>query len=207
MLNYQTESPNYTQRNNPSRPESACNVSAAVTAAVAAGWVMPEGPTNQDDENFMLFIRGSKECLALCDKLNKAWHTGGETWVPPEQCHAVLDLGLNLWLGIPIAHTVELAKAEQIMQHIDEGGACFTSGKMPTTRGHFIAIVSYNLAPNEVKPSSWIIKDPWGDYRTDYKSHYGNNVVMSYIDYLKYIRPAATLEKLMHFVKKNPDRK
>lgn len=193
-------SPNYTQRNNTTNPERACNVSAATTAVVGAGWTPPSGKSSQDDENLMLFIRGSKECGVLCDSLNRKWGTSGEKYVPSEQCHEVLDLALNLWLGARVSHTVQKATVKMIMDHIDLGGTCFSSGKFPTTNGHFVAIIDYTITAGEKQPVSWTIKDPWGDYLSRYASHYGNNIIMSYDDYLKIMRPRGQVEKMMHFV-------
>ena len=199
--NYRTMSPNYTQRNNLTNPERACNVSAVCSALRAAGYQLPPGPTSQDDENFMRFIRGSKECLLLTEKLNRDWKTiDTSEEVPPEQCHAVLDFAANQWLGKRIACTIQKASAQMIMNHMDNGGTCFASGKFPTTNGHYVAIVDYYKPAGAFNPDYWVIKDPWGDCNTGYKSHYGNNVQLKWADYLHWMRKADEEMKMMHFI-------
>lgn len=198
--NYRTKSPNYSQRNNPTSPERACNVSAVCSALRAAGYQLPPGETDQDDENFMRYIRKSKECNLLCEKLNRDWKLTNGNQVPPEQCHDVLDFAANQWLGKRVSVTIRKTSAKMMMLHMDDGGTCFGSGKFPTTSGHFVAFVDYIQQSSTAFPDYWIIKDPWGDYRTGYQSYYGNNVEMSYDDYILFMRNAKEELKLMHFV-------
>ena len=188
--------PNYSQRNNAISPERACNVSAAISALASAGYQVEDGSTMQPEDRLMLFIRSSDECKVLWNQLDP------KAKIPPEQWHAVLDMGINLWIGCHAVRMSESASAQMIMDHIERGGTGLVSGMFPTTQGHFVAVVGFQGDLGAPAPEYWIIKDPWGDYRTAYKNYYGNNIYMPYFVYIDIAKPVMAENKRFHFVRK-----
>jgi hypothetical protein len=191
--------PYYTQRNNELHPMSACNVTAMINALVAAGWKLPE-TKEQPEDALLAFIQTNEECEKLWIKNDPLKQ------IPPNQWHNVLSLGVNLWLNLPIASINWKTNVVDIVEHLMIGGTCIASGLFPTTEGHFVAIVGTTYEPLDGSVSNFIIDDPWGDYRTNYKIKNGNSIEMLFEDYEKIIKPIDKKEKWVHFIKKSPAR-
>ena len=76
-----------------------------------------------------------------------------------------------------------------IMDHIIAGGCGILHGHYPTQKSeidHMNAVVG--LSYDDTGLVSFIIDDPYGDYRQLYSIHVGNDITMPLCDIVKYIK-------------------
>ncbi len=186
----------YSQRNNRILPYSACNVTAAVGALVAAGRIVPHKKGEQAEDALMEFINTDSWCL-------KKWHdldTAGK--IPPQEYHAVLALGINRWIGDDhVDDLIEGLMPFDILDHLKAGGTCIVSGVFPTTKGHFVAVVGAVYDDKE-RLEAFIIDDPWGNYLTRYADQRGDGVEMPFADWARIIRPEGAIPKRVHLIRR-----
>ena len=191
----------FSQRNNRRDPYAACNVTAMVDAAVAARWPMPEPKADEDpqpEDRLMLFIETDSECRHLWATLDPAGK------IPPNQWMSVLCLGLNRWIGEPIAQFAEAADWRQMVGQLALGGTCVVCGDFPRTSGHVVALVGAEMEGAQV--INWIIDDPYGNYLTNYESERGDDVRMPHADFLRILRTSGSERKWCHFIRPNGPR-
>ncbi len=207
--------PYYTQRNNRLKPNGACNVTAMIAALLAAGYAVDALATeaySQPEDALMHFI--------LADaRVDSFWRrTDPIGRYAPNEWHPVLAYGTNLYLrerGVIGKNDAAVDWGEsrtlsQIVQTIQDGGAAVLSGVFMAggkgTIGHVVAAVGYK-AGDDGKVSHLIIDDSWGDYRTEYASHNGNDIEMPLEDFTAKIRLCGCDIKMAHLVRKNPGAK
>lgn len=197
--------PYYSQRNNKLKPEGACNVTAMINALSSAGWPVEKlGTKNypQPEDALMNFMMNDNTVLVAWKKIDPVGS------YPPNEWHAVLALGTNLWLranGLlcQFKNAVEFkmdVTPEAIIKTIDEGGAVVCSGRFETggkTIGHVVSIVGYETNGKE---PTFILDDSWGDYHDGYASHNGNDIRMNFSDFKNLLRPCESLKKMGHLI-------
>lgn len=185
----------FTQRNNMINPKGACSVTAMVAALSAAGWPVHRlaSPTYPQPEDALMHFLFSDS--AVDGYWKKVDPTGK---YPPNEWHTVLSFGTNAFLrkkgllqGGCVAVEFRMdARLEDIIARMDGGGAAVLSGVFPSngrTLGHVVACVGYEK--NEKgNVCAVIIDDSWGDYRTEYRNHNGNDIPMSIEDFRNRIR-------------------
>ena len=202
--------PYYTQRNNKLKPEGACNVTSMVAALSAAGWDVEKLATKdypQPEDALMHFI--------LADmRVDRFWRGLDRTGqYPPNEWHPVLAYGTNLYMReCGLISTNEAAvewsekrKISDIKMAIVNGGAAILSGVFTAegkkTIGHVVACVGYKSDDNG-NITHFILDDSWGDYRTEYSSHNGNDIEMPVSDFMLKIRNCNSDVKMAHIVRK-----
>jgi len=191
IVNNGAKSPNYSQRNNKFDPSGACNVSAGVSALAAAGWGIPITPGNQPEDDLYQVIHTNEKTL----KLWKSLDPNGQ--IPPNQWFIVLSLGINIWMGKEISEFRDSVSLVSLRKWLGDGGTALMSGKFPTTNGHFVAVTGYQ----DDDGNDWMIKDPWGDYRTGYKIQVGNNITMPSHDFATIMKPVDSVYKRAILIK------
>lgn len=192
--------PYFSQRDNAIKPESACNVTSMVAALSAAGWTCPASGGAQAEDALMRYIMTD----AAVNRKWRALDPAGK--IPPNEWHAVLAFAANRWLaslglpGSPVSFR-ESVGANEIRSAVLSGGAAVVSGAFPSVDGilnHVVAVVG-------VSGSSFIIDDPWGDFRTGYESQDGNDVEMTEEEFARFLKPQGSAKKWAHLVSVNPD--
>jgi hypothetical protein len=195
VVNNSLGKPYFTQRNNYLYPSSACNVTAMVSGLSAADWPLPKGKFAQPEDNLLNFIRENPEVQRRWDKIDPK-HT-----IPPNQWHELLCLGTNLWLNTKRIKLYWNLLIEEVVKAIDTGGAVVMSGKFRAANseiGHIVPVVGYQSEGSTV--THLILDDTWGDYRTLYNNHHGDDVAMAIPDYMSFIRPLDEARKWGHIV-------
>ena len=203
--------PYYTQRNNKLKPNVACNVTAMIAALVAAGWDVEKLATEQyaqPEDALMHFILADARVDACWKKVDPAGHYAPNEW------HSVLAFGTNLFLrergliGKDEADAVEWGEwrsKSQIVNAIKDGGAAVLSGLFTAegkkTIGHVVACVGFR-EDDEGNLSHFILDDSWGDYRTEYRDHNGNDIKMTIADFNSKIRHCGADNKMAHLVRR-----
>jgi hypothetical protein len=206
-INNSKYKPNWTQLKDRIEPLSSCNVSACINAAQAAGYdvmttIKMGEPRPADD--LMLFIRSDPPCIAMWEALDP------QKCFPPNQWLAILALGAARWLGLSAPFNFSNnATAKNMAQCIIDGGACVVSGHYRAVNldgnskviDHITALVGVGY-DNPGKMNYWIMDDSYGDYRTQYISKMGDNVVMPQIDFDTYLKEICSITKRCIFIPK-----
>lgn len=196
----------YSQRNNKLKPEGACNVTSMINALSSAGWPVDKLGTKrypQPEDALMNFMMNDNTVLVAWKQIDPA-----RTY-PPNEWHAILALGTNLWLranGLlcQFKNAVEFREdiyPENIINAIDDGGAVVCSGRFATankkTIGHVVCVVGYEKTDEE---TSFILDDSWGNYHDGYVTHNGNDIKMDLSDFTNLMRPCGCFPKIGHIV-------
>ena len=200
--------PYYSQRNNVLKPEGACNVTAMVSALSAAGWPVEkfsDETYKQPEDALMHFI--------LADPvIDREWHRiDPPSRYAPNEWHPLLATGANMLLRkcrllAPYETAVIFGENRSLADFtaaIDAGGAAVVSGLFETQAGrvigHVVSLVGYNK-DSAGKLSSFIIDDPWGDYRTKYANANGDDIEMPVADFMRIMKPRNAAHKFGHIV-------
>ena len=200
--------PYYSQRNNALKPEGACNVTAMVSALSAAGWPVEkfsDETYKQPEDALMHFI--------LADPvIDREWHRiDPPSRYAPNEWHPLLATGANMLLRkcrllAPYETAVIFGENRSLADFtaaIDAGGAAVVSGLFETQAGrvigHVVSLVGYNK-DSAGKLSSFIIDDPWGDYRTKYANANGDDIEMPVADFMRIMKPRNAAHKFGHIV-------
>jgi len=174
------------QRDTKRRPSSACNVTVAVMGIVQSGnrietlhGIMPE--------DYLMDLLGTDEAWNLLNTVMPG------SVINPWNTSYCIAWAVNKAIGRRICK-VEKVTLPEIVHHLSEGGAVGVGGRF-TKSGHFVSIagiesdqdLSVITNPSEVditRINNIIIDDPWGDYRTGYKNHNGNDIILPVKDFL-----------------------
>jgi len=202
IVNNSDGKPYYSQRNNELSPGSSCNVTSMISGLVSASWPLPAGNYKQPEDNLLDFIRTNpavqEKWAQVCPRKD----------IPPNQLHEVLCFGTNLWIESLKGPKIQLLWSlgiKDIKKAIDDGGAVVMSGRFQDQRsgeiGHIVPVVGYQ-ATDEGEVTHVIIDDPWGDYESLYKIQRGDDIFMSYADWLATIRDQGKERKFGHVIPK-----
>ena len=186
-VNHSDGFPNWSQLNNIDEPLSTCNVTSCINAAQCSGFDIEElrrstDPNKRPADDLYEFINSDSECLTMRDNILPG--------TPPNQLMAVLAFGLGKWLKSP--QSVEWHSSlplTLILQHIISGGCGILHGHYPTAThdiDHMNALVGVDYTGTTI--NSFVIDDPYGDYRKLYTIHAGNDIIMPIGDIVKYIK-------------------
>ena len=202
--------PYYTQRNNKLKPNGACNVTSMIAALSAAGWCVEKLATKdypQPEDALMHFILADKTVDSFWRKLDPAGRYAPNEW------HPVLAYGTNRYMrqcGLlgekdSAVEWGEDRTLADIQLSVSEGGAAVLSGVFiaegKKTIGHVVACVGIKTDDNG-NITHFILDDSWGDYRTEYENHNGNDVEMTVADFMALIRHCNSNFKMAHIVRK-----
>ena len=191
------------QRDNKERPASACNVTSMIIALCAAGWPVdtfaPAGA--QPEDALMRFIYSDAATLKRWEQIDP------QRTIPPNQWHAVLAYGTGRFLkSLGYDATAAAFRTDiginEIVGAIDSGGAAVISGTFQQNGRpleHIVAAVGYG---NGKDGFYFIIDDPWGNYRSDYKDHNGKGIKMPLEDFNRIMKPRGAAKKWAHIVKR-----
>lgn len=196
---------NSSQRNNEIRGTSACNVTSAAMFIEYNEPKMPFVPKGVQLEDFLMATLIGKDGYTEMFRV-------AETLYPdytPNEVHACLAWGINRVCDYPVAVFKSNWKLEEIVFSLVAGKAVIVSGKFGSLH-HIVCLVGlqttqkdiHNMnSPEEVdltKIRKFIIDDPWGDPNTNYQSKHGNDVELSYRDFMSTIKPQGQLLKWGH---------
>ncbi len=192
-INHSNGFPNWSQLNNKAKPYSECNVTAAIDAAQCTGYdVMAcrksKDPTKRPPDDLYEFMHTDQEILSARDAIDPACE--------PNELMEVLAIGLRKWLGVGLGEVAwhpMLTISEIVSQVI--GGACgILHGHYRTDSGyidHMNALVG--LVADGPRLVSFLLDDPYGDYRTKYATHMGNDVIMPASDVTAMVKPVGSV--------------
>ncbi len=214
-INVSRDSEYHTQRNNRKYPHSACNVTSYVMAGKNAGHVIPGVPTGvQDEDYFMEYMRSPRMYEQLRDEFAWAFETQPDGtfnyFYPPSEIHVLLAQGFNELIGRDVARFSTNVMRGEIIQTLLNGGGIVLSGRFPyrgKSIGHMVSLAGFRTHQNrsvKIDPLSvqeWIIDDPYGDHRTSYTNHRGNDVPLTPFQWQTYLKIQEDMDsKFAHLI-------
>lgn len=179
-INYSLGIDYHSQRNNVLVPYSSCNTTSMIMALKQAHWTLPIDRTySQPEDALTAFLRTPD----AYDKQRELapWSV---TAHPPQEVHAVLEWGVNAWLGHEVDRFVLDARSPDLRNTLDSGGGAVLSGRFPLPRGelgHIVSLAGYVLEEETV--TDWIIDDPYGDWHSQYRDSHGNDCDLSLAEF------------------------
>lgn len=213
--------------------ETMCNVTALCQSLDYNGFVFPKGKYKQPEDNLADFIMNSKEVdnyyKTHAPVLYRDYKAGKKTknkkgkeianYYTPNEVHCVLAFAVNKWLGCTADTFKENVPIWTIVNELLEGRSCVVSGVF-NGLNHIVSLVGCKwgysnfegksleaclnlITKNKVRPTSFIIDDPYGNWKKGYQAGFsGNNSELSYSEFIKMIKPVDNnLIKMCHLIK------
>jgi hypothetical protein len=210
------------QRKNSIRPNITCNVTSMCMALKYSGYTlplpnpMPDGYTEDDVlENFMLT---NEDVSAYYKKIDpnswSIWQANldnPKVCTPPNEYHAVLCYGVNLWLGQSVDTFKTNATMQEIIYQFTIGKAVVHSGlwsgfhhiicSVGVITDQDLSVIQSPLDIDLNQVHTIIVDDPYGRYNIAYSNPDGNDVQVSYSDFIKFTNTLGqTNNKVVHII-------
>ena len=201
---------------------SMCNVTSMVMALDYLGYKFPTGKYKQPEDNLCDFMFTSTAVDDYYKRVMPAmweqYNRGDTNAYCPNLIHAVLAYATNLWLGCTNAVTFkDSCLITDIIKEITEyNRPVVMSGTFPYkylngtsgTIGHINCLVGLIFDESEFKstqnpkPEFFIVDDPYGDWKQNFKAETGDNTVFSYNEFIQYYKTLNdTKYKMAHIFK------
>ncbi len=208
----------YSQRNNQIDPNEACAPTSLIMAMVYSGLTLPDCGSRQPEDCLMEFLRTDLGVQAWYKENFRQQFDAG---IQANEIAPVREYGLNRWMGRPVNRFSWGATIQEIVYSLIRGKAVVVSGEWPyiTADGHHkgishvVCVSGFESAqdnvlhvpnPTIIQPEllvSMIIDDPYGDYRTGYREHHGNDVVVPMRDFIRFTKELdSRMRKWAHFI-------
>lgn len=205
--------PYHSQRNNKIVPLQACNVTSMIMALKQAGVELPDTGYQQPEDALMEVLRSGAAYNMMRRAYPWAYQEDGAIRFHPNEVHGCLAHFTNEWVGKQVVTFSTSVRLEDILRHVAimKLGAV-VSGVFDMSDGrqlnHVVsvagvvyrgAIDSDTFVIDDVV--SVIIDDPYGDYRTGYTRHQGNDVKVPLSEFNQIMKKANSLtEKWAHLI-------
>lgn len=200
-INVSTGKKYLTQRDNTVRPLGTCAPTSLAMLLTYSGTKLPEYK-GQLEDRLTEYANSNPEVQAFYSKFDPS---SFRARVPANEIHTVLAYAVNHFVG---SHVVDFTfdnKPLGILKELRAGRPLVMSGVWAGLN-HVICVVGFNtdqnlgtiedgpeLSVSEVK--SMIIDDPYGDYRTGYKSTEGNDIEVPFDDFWLITKPRTAESK------------
>lgn len=180
------------QRDNKLMPSSTCGPTGAANALLASDISLDSFPAGIQPEDYITGILQANEAYDRLKKIDS--HARYNPW----NTSYLIAWAVNKAVKKQVCKVETLGVAEMIFHLIKEESAIVAGGSF-TASGHFVCIVGFESAQEDIygiesahdvdlnQLSGIIIDDPWGDYKTHYKNHDGNDVEMPLADFKKIV--------------------
>lgn len=89
---------------------------------------------------------------------------------------------MNDWVGAIVDNFRTDWDLKDLIVAMESGNGVVLSGRFPMPSadlGHIVSLAGYETREETPEIMSWIVDDPFGDWRTGYTSHRGNDVSLS----------------------------
>ena len=196
--------PYYTQRNNLFKPDRACGRTSLANAFDALDISFP--PCNGQPEDALgKFIQTDPECIALYMTKPKKDREKN----PIEEYQDILALGANRWAGVQACTFDEHAPLIKIFNHLQYKGVAVVTGAFPAAnlKGYlshsvFLRGVEWEGEGPDALVKGWTINDPWGDFRTLYRTIKGENIPLTHEQFMRFLYKQNEIQKWCIFIAK-----
>jgi hypothetical protein len=180
---------------------------------------LPHTPYKQLEDNLIWYLNRNTQVLAKyqqtypnlyddwvkeCDELEKKgvkFENYTLKSYPPNELHLILSYGTSKFIGIEKATNYETQGIETIIRRIKGGESLVVSGVFEGLN-HIVCVVGLQYEKETGKVVNFIIDDPY--YRTlHYKEKKtGDDSVITYDEFLKFVKPVNNKEKACHIFKR-----
>ena len=212
IINMTKDNEYYSQRNNRVYPHSACMATSYAMASDYAGcqWHSPQG--QQPEDHLMRFLRSKRAELYAREHHASLVKKGS----PANEIHGVLPWAYKTIGGQGTAIFKTNWTLEQLLFFLLQGSGVVISGRFPHYKkgciDHVVCLAGFETKQKSIQEvrgamdivlddiSSFIIDDPYGDYRNEYRSHKGNNISVKFDDFVKMFKPCHEHYKWAHII-------
>ena len=196
VCNLSTDGNYYSQRNNQIDPMNSCATTSMIQALEIAGYSFPDILPNyrQPEDKLIYFIRHDKRVLAYWKSIDpngyNAWASKTGCYFEPNEVHAVLSYGTNLFMGKTVTKFSTGVSLDSIVREIlGKQKPCVMSGNFGGLN-HVVTLVGCVIPKKTYKNKKlenmkfkdvkyFIIDDTFGEtgnYRSGKK---GNDILIS----------------------------
>jgi hypothetical protein len=213
----------HSQRNNELLPIATCNTTSMIMMLKYSGVDVAKKLSyewTQLEDSLTSFTQTNAEVDAFYGRLDaanhKKWKAKDPKAIPPNQYHAVLNFATNLWLGYrpdTITSFTTGRSIQTILFDLLQGKASVVSGVFAKLR-HVVCVVGFNSIQMDMEKisnpaditladvSHVLIDDPYGDYRTNYKDHNGDDIKIPLDEFIKLTNSSGSAtQKWCHFIR------
>jgi hypothetical protein len=107
-----------------------------------------------------------------------------------------MEWAVNTLLNKDVVHFSTKTPLQEIISHIDNRKGVVLSGRFPLNKGtidHMVSLAGYMKYHNQI--TYLLIDDPYGDYKTSYRSHRGNNIPLPIEEAQTILKPIGIKDK------------
>lgn len=215
VFNFSKDSDYHTQRNNKYIPLESCNSTSMVMALKQAGYDFDHINTEQPEDLLTLVMTSSMGTNMVKELASWAWDSKlEEPTIPPNEIHVILEWATNhIMLGKKVDRFTTNAKLTTIIATLLTHGGIVLSGIFPQERGalsHMVSLAgfitdndSYHVEPEHI--THFIIDDPYGNFRTQYEDHRGNNIEITNEEFMAIFKDIGDRERKWAHIVKNSE--
>lgn len=193
MNNYSKGIPYHSQRNNEVIPFSSCNSTSMIMALKQAGYDCNFGEGQPEDILTTLLL--TEKYWQMMDSLNPRLR--GQDYRPNE-IHGCLSAAANELLGDSIVKFSTTTPINKIKDCLVDGGGAVLSGRFKLSNGktlnHIVSLAGFGS-------NGYIIDDPFGNWKTDYIDHRGNDIMLTNDEFLTVFK-GTYASKWAHLIKR-----
>jgi hypothetical protein len=192
VINYSKDNEYHSQRNNLIIPHSSCNSTSMIMALKQAGVRLPFPPDIQPEDFLTQYLRSETSLKKM--ELIAPWALDkktGKAMIPPYEIHRMMEWAINNLLDRKLVTFSTQIPLTSIISQIDNRKGVVLSGLFPLKGKeihHMVSLAGYMKHQGAI--SYLIIDDPYGDYKTSYRSHRGNNIPVPLEEALQIFKPA-----------------
>lgn len=200
-INISTGKKYLTQRDNKIKPFGTCNTTSMCMALTYSGKVMPGKKDEEQYEDLLTsFLLTDPRVLAYYERIDPvnyaAWKANPSSpkVIPPNEYHAVLAYGTNLWMNAKVVSFTTTSNLAAILYSLIQNRAVVLSGLWSGLR-HIVCAVGFVTTQQNIlsasspadidlnKVTSIIVDDPFGNYKTKYQDVNGNDISVTLVDF------------------------
>jgi hypothetical protein len=217
IVNISTDRKYLTQRDNEVRPHETCAPTSMVMGLHYSNVEFPHKDGVQPEDDLTTFTATDPGVINFYKNNSEAWiRRAYLAGTHGNEIHSVLSYGTNKWAGKEVTNFTWNSSVQAIIANLLKGKACVLSGRFPYLNkkgeiieiGHVVCAVGFETEQDGVREDNIdvskikhiIIDDPYGNYRSLYQDKNGNDVMMPYADFVKYIRECGKVMKWSHFI-------
>lgn len=193
MKNFSKNIPYHSQVNNKIYPHSTCNTTSMIMALKQAGHKCEFGDGQPEDILTELLLK--PKYWDMMDKLSPSYKKDGYR---PNEIHDCLCAATNEIIGKTVDYFSTNTLVLRIKNHLEDGGGVVLSGKFKLSTGkilnHIVSLAGYS-------DDGFLIDDPYGNFRTDYSDHHGNDIFITNDEFFTIFKGTET-SKWAHLISK-----
>lgn len=201
-----------TQRDNEERPLETCGPTSLAMALSYSGIEFPSIPEGEQPEDSLTRFLANDLRVRNYYKQNYTALFNAKT--PANEVHDVAAMGVNLWAAADVCRFSTRVPLQRIVYQLHTGYAVPVSGVWAGLR-HIVCTVGFESdqdfslvdGPDAIDVNllrSFVIDDPYGDYRTQYRNKNGNDIPVSREEYLDIVRERGRVDSKWAYILTRP---